>query len=124
MSTIAYPMRIACTELNIEIGAEVRELFNTCERELPFRERVDESERNFIISPNILHCSLADKSEKGRIAYCFMRACIRKVRWLSMKDRVPSGRGEFKPMEIPPATFEVGSSLRKLGEEVTGERNE
>ncbi|MCW6158983.1 MAG: hypothetical protein LVQ63_05845, partial [Thermoplasmatales archaeon] len=44
---------------------------------------------------------------------------IRKVRWLSMKDKVPSGRGEFKPMEIPPATFEVGSSLRKLGEEVT-----
>jgi hypothetical protein len=36
-----------------------------------------------------------------------------------MRDRVPSGRGEFKPMEIPPATFEVGSSLRKLGEEVT-----
>ena len=28
-------------------------------------------------------------------------------------------RGEFKPMEIPPATFEVGSSLRTLGEEVT-----
>ena len=49
-----------------------------------------------------------------------MRACIRKVIWLSMKDRVPSGRGgEFKPMEIPPATFEVGSPLRKLGEEVT-----
>ena len=41
-----------------------------------------------------------------------------------MKDRVPSGSGEFKPMKIPPATFEVGSSLRKLGEEVTGERNE
>jgi hypothetical protein len=36
-----------------------------------------------------------------------------------MKDRVPSGRREFKPMEIPPATVEVGSSLRKLGEEVT-----
>ncbi len=44
---------------------------------------------------------------------------IRKVRWLSMEDKVPSGRGEFKPMEIPPVTFEVGSSLRKLGEEVT-----
>ncbi|MCL4330763.1 MAG: hypothetical protein M1304_00650 [Candidatus Thermoplasmatota archaeon] len=36
-----------------------------------------------------------------------------------MRDRVPSDRGDFKPMEIPPATFEVGSSLRKLGEEVT-----
>jgi len=36
-----------------------------------------------------------------------------------MKDRVPLGRGEFKPMEIPPATFEEGRSLRKLGEEVT-----
>jgi hypothetical protein len=36
-----------------------------------------------------------------------------------MEDKVPSGRGEFKPMEIPPVTFEVGSSLRKLGEEVT-----
>ena len=48
-----------------------------------------------------------------------MRACICKVIWLSIRDRVPSGRGEFKPMEIPPATFEVGSSLRKLGEKVT-----
>ncbi|MHB8371214.1 MAG: hypothetical protein ACYDAO_03810 [Thermoplasmataceae archaeon] len=36
-----------------------------------------------------------------------------------MKDKVPSGRREFKPMEISPATFEVGSSLRKLGEDVT-----
>ena len=72
-----------------------------------------------IISLDILQCPLADRSETGRIAYCFMRACIRKVRWLRMKDRVPSGRGEFKPMEIPPATFEVGSSLRKLEEEVT-----
>ena len=65
MSTIAYPMRIACTELNIEIGAEVRELFNTCEREVPFRERGDENERNFIISPNTLHCLLSDRSETG-----------------------------------------------------------
>ncbi|MHB1709645.1 MAG: hypothetical protein ACYCT2_09250 [Thermoplasmataceae archaeon] len=32
-----------------------------------------------------------------------------------MKDRVPSGRGEFKPMETPPATVEVGRSMRKLG---------
>ena len=73
-----------------------------------------------IISLDILYCPLADRSETGRIAYCFMHTCIRKVIWLSMKDRVPSGRGgEFKPMEIPPTTFEVGSSLRKLGEEVT-----
>ena len=71
------------------------------------------------ISRRILICPLADKNERGRIAYCFMRACIRTVRWLSMKDKVPSGRREFKPIEIPPATFEVGSSLRKLGEEVT-----
>ncbi|MHB1709437.1 MAG: hypothetical protein ACYCT2_08205 [Thermoplasmataceae archaeon] len=40
-----------------------------------------------------------------------------------MKDRVPSGLGEFKPMEISPATVEVGSSLRKLGEEVTKKEN-
>ena len=71
------------------------------------------------ISRRILICPLADRNERGRIAYCFIRACIRKVRWLSMKDKVPSGRREFKPIEIPPATFEVGSSLRKLGEEVT-----
>ena len=51
------------------------------------------------------------------IAPCMPAIC--KVRWLSMEDKVPSGRGEFKPMEIPPVTFEVGSSLRKLGEEVT-----
>ncbi|MHB8361570.1 MAG: GNAT family N-acetyltransferase [Thermoplasmataceae archaeon] len=79
----------------------------------------DESGRKHIISPGISMCPLADRSESGRIAYCFMRACIRKVRWLSMKDKVPSGRKEFKPMEISPATFEVGSSLRKLGEGVT-----
>ena len=72
-----------------------------------------------IIFLRILRCLLADRSEIGRIAYCFMRACIRKVIWLSMRHRVFSGRGEFKPMEIPPATFEVESSLRKLGEEVT-----
>jgi hypothetical protein len=36
-----------------------------------------------------------------------------------MRDRVPWGRGKFKSIEIPPATFEVGSSLQKLGEEVT-----
>ena len=71
------------------------------------------------ISRRILICPLADRNERGRIAYCFIRACIRKVRWLSMKDKVPSGRREFKPMEIPPVTFEVGSSLRNLGEEVT-----
>ncbi|MHB1471686.1 MAG: hypothetical protein ACYCSA_01540 [Thermoplasmataceae archaeon] len=29
-----------------------------------------------------------------------------------MKERAPSGRRELKPMEIPQATFEVGSSLR------------
>ena len=75
--------------------------------------------KRLLLSPRILYCPLADSSESGRIAYCFMRACIRKVRWLSMKDRVPSGRREFKPMEIPTATVEVGSSLRKPGEEVT-----
>jgi len=36
-----------------------------------------------------------------------------------MKDRVPSGRGGFKPMEILPAIFEAGSPFRKIGEEVT-----
>ena len=93
--------------------------FNTCEREFPLHKMGDESEQKHIILQRILRCPLADGSETGRIAYCFMRACIRKVIWLSMKDIVPSGRGEFKPMEIPSATFEVGSSLRKLGEEVT-----
>ena len=48
-----------------------------------------------------------------------MLAWIRKVIWLSITDRVPSGRGEFKPMEIPLATFEVKGPLRKLGEEAT-----
>ncbi|MCL4306945.1 MAG: NAD(P)/FAD-dependent oxidoreductase [Candidatus Thermoplasmatota archaeon] len=33
-----------------------------------------------------------------------------------MEDKVPSGRGEFKPVEIPPATFEAGSLFRKIGE--------
>ena len=39
-----------------------------------------------------------------------MLAWIRKVIRLSITDRVPSGEGEFKPMEIPPAIFEDGSS--------------
>ena len=37
-----------------------------------------------------------------------------------MNDRAPSGQREFKHEEIPPATFEVGSPLRELGEGVTG----
>jgi hypothetical protein len=47
-----------------------------------------------------------------------MHAGIRKARWLGMKDRVPSGGGEFKSVNILTATLEVGSSMRKLGEEV------
>ncbi|MHB1469927.1 MAG: hypothetical protein ACYCSA_02365 [Thermoplasmataceae archaeon] len=49
-----------------------------------------------------------------------LHACLcTQSGWLSRKDGIPSGRREFKPMEIPPATFEVGSSLRDLGEEIT-----
>jgi hypothetical protein len=36
-----------------------------------------------------------------------------------MKYKAPSDRGEFKPIEIPSVTFEVKTSLRKPGEEVT-----
>ena len=36
-----------------------------------------------------------------------------------MKRRAYSGKVEFKPMEELPATFEMGSSLLDLGEEVT-----
>ena len=64
-------------------------------------------------------CPLADISESGRIAYCSLRACIRKVEWLSMEDRVPSGRGECKPVETPPAAFEAGSPRIHSWEEVT-----
>jgi hypothetical protein len=66
-------------------------------------------------------CPLADRSERDRIAYCFMRSCTPKVRWLSMEERVPSDQGKLKPMDIPSTTFEVGSSLQELGEEVTKE---
>ncbi|AKA48083.1 hypothetical protein IX51_02075 [uncultured archaeon] len=48
-----------------------------------------------------------------------MRSCVRKVRWLSMEDIVPSGRGEFKPVEIPLVTVEAGSPFRRIGEQVT-----
>ncbi len=54
----------------------------------------------------------------SHIAPCM--PAIRKVNWLSMEDKVPSGRGEFKPVEIPPTTFEAGTPFRKIGEEVTG----
>ncbi len=50
------------------------------------------------------------------MAYCFMRACIRKVKWLGLKERVPSGRRQFNATEIGSATFEAINSLRKLGE--------
>ncbi len=48
-----------------------------------------------------------------------MRACARKVEWLSMEGKVPSGRGEFRPVEVPLVTAEAGSPFRKMGEEVT-----
>ena len=50
-----------------------------------------------------------------------LHACLQSAKsdGLAWRDKVLSGRIEFKPMEIPPVTFEVGNSLRKLGEEVT-----
>ena len=93
--------------------------FDTVSRKSHILQGWGEKERKCYVSLKILLRPLADTNESSRIAYCFMRACIHKVRWLSVKNRVPSGRGEFKPMEIPPATLEVGSSLRKLGEEAT-----
>ena len=48
-----------------------------------------------------------------------MHACIRKVRWFSIRDRVLSGRGEFKPDEILPAAIGAVSPYGKIGEEVT-----
>ncbi len=48
-----------------------------------------------------------------------MYARARKVEWLSMKNRVPTDRGEFRPVEVPLVTAEAGSLFRKIGEEVT-----
>ncbi len=48
-----------------------------------------------------------------------MRACARKVEWLSMKNRVPAGRGEFRPVEVLLVTAEARSPFRKIEEEVT-----
>jgi len=42
----------------------------------------------------------------------------RKIRWLSREDRARSGRGELKPVEIPPPTFDAGNPSRKIVEEV------
>ena len=36
-----------------------------------------------------------------------------------MENTVPSGRGEFKPVETPPAAIEAGSPRLKSWEEVT-----
>ena len=72
-------------------------IFNICERKVPFRKRYDESQQNFMIFFIILLCPLADRSEKGRIAYCFMRSCLREARWPGMKDQVPSGTGDQSP---------------------------
>jgi hypothetical protein len=38
---------------------------------------------------------------------------------MSVEGKVPSDRGEFMPVEVPQVTVEAGSSLPKLGEEVT-----
>ena len=56
----------------------------------------NENERKHNIAARIVFSLLEDRSEMGWIALCFMRAAIRKVRWLSMKDRVPSRRRELK----------------------------
>ncbi len=91
--------------------------FNSLEREVPFQKGTG---ANIFVSRAdkvSVHWQTEWKRVGSHIAPCM--PAIRKVRWLSMEDKVLSGRGEFKPMEIPPVTFEVGSSLRKLGEEVT-----
>ncbi len=91
--------------------------FSSFERKVPFWKGM---RANIFVSRAdkvSVHWQTEWKKVGSHIAPCM--PAIRKVRWLSMEDKVPSGRGEFKPMEIPPVTFEVGSSLRKLGEEVT-----
>ena len=64
-------------------------------------------------------CQPADRMEVGRITCNSKHACDRKVEWLSMEGKVPSGRGEFRPVEVPPVTVEAGSPFRKIGDEVT-----
>jgi len=49
-----------------------------------------------------------------------MRSCVRKVEWISVEGKVPPGRREFMPAEVPLVTVEAGSPFRKIGEEVTG----
>ena len=48
-----------------------------------------------------------------------MRACVRKVEWISVEGKVPSGLREFMPAEVPLVTVEAGSPFRRIGEEVT-----
>ncbi len=68
----------------------------------------DESEP-FYITEEYISCQLVDIMKEGRITYISMYACARKVEWLSMEGKVPSGRGECKPVETPPVAFEAGS---------------
>jgi|ACXK01.1.fsa_nt_gi hypothetical protein len=53
--------------------------------------------------------------EEGWITRGSMRACVRKVHWLSMESKVPPGRREFMPVEVPLVTVEAGSPFRKIG---------
>ena len=89
-------------------------LFNKIEREIPFRKGGHENEILMLIC-GIAICQPADRMEVGRITCDPMHACVRKVKWLSVEGKLPSGRGEFMPVEVPLVTIEAGSSLRKPG---------
>ena len=92
--------------------------FNEIEREIP-SEREGMKVKLFLCFLETLQCSPADRMEEGRITCSSMRACFRKVEWLSMEIKVPPDRREFMPVEVPPVTVEAGSPFRKIGEEVT-----
>ena len=64
-------------------------------------------------------CPLVDVIKKGWITYSSMYVRARKVEWLSMKNRVPTGRGEFRPVETQPVAFEAGSPRIHSWEGVT-----
>ena len=73
----------------------------------------------FLCFLETLQCSPADRMEEGRITRSSMRACVRKVEWLSKEIKVPPDRREFMHVEVPLVTVEAGSLFRKIGEEVT-----
>lgn len=54
----------------------------------------------FVFLHRLWFCSLAERSENGRIAYCFKLGCIGNVRQPGIKGRILSTDGNLSPWRV------------------------